>query len=217
MESKELKDRLSLVVITDRDCGPRRTVLEVVRSAVRAGAPAIQLRDKHGDARDLLDLALSIRDETSRAGALFFVNDRVDVALASGADGVHLGDDDLPVSAVRSITPAGFLIGRSVDGTVDAGVAAAEGADYLGAGPVSATPSKVDAGLAMGVAGVEAVCRAVDLPVVAIGGVDVSNARRIAHAGAAGVAVIRAVMRAADPGEVVTALLAEVRSGRLSR
>jgi thiamine-phosphate pyrophosphorylase len=217
MDARELKDRLSLIVITDPDCRAQRTVLDVVRSAVRAGAPAIQLRDKHGDARDLLELAVRLRAETSRAGALFFVNDRVDVALVSGADGVHLGDDDLPVSAVRSIAPAGFLIGRSVDGPAEAAVAAAEGADYLGAGPVRATPSKTDAGPAMGVAGIEAVCRAVGLPVVAIGGIDASNARRIARAGAAGVAVIRAVMRAPDPEEVVAGLLAEVEAGRLSR
>lgn len=209
-----LAERLSLIVVTDPECGASRTIFDVVSAAVRAGAPAIQVRDKAGDARDTLALAVRLLDVTRPAGALLFVNDRVDVALAAGADGVHVGDDDLPVEAVRRIAPAGFLIGRSVDDPEGARTAAAAGADYVGIGPVRPTPSKQDTGPVIGVEGVRRVCRAVDVPVVAIGGVDVAASEEIAAAGAAGVAVIRAVMRAEDPGRAAAELVRAVRRGR---
>lgn len=209
-----LADRLSLIVITDPDCGDGRSLVEVVRAALQGGAPAIQLRDKRADGRALLELATRLSAETRSAGALLFVNDRLDVALAAGADGAHLGDDDLPLPAARRIVPPGFLLGRSVDDADQARAAAADGADYVGVGPVLSTPSKPEAGDAIGVEGVARVCGAVDLPVVAIGGVDGATAAAIAEAGAAGVAVIRAVMRAADPGHAARELLAAFRRGQ---
>lgn len=214
MRDPSLVHRLSLIVVTDADCGDGRTIVDVVGAALRGGAPAIQLRDKRGDARDMLELARRLLVETRAAGALLFVNDRVDIALAAGADGVHVGDDDLPVAAVRAIAHEGFLIGRSVDDVAGARAAQAAGADYLGVGPVYETPSKLDAGPVTGIEGVRRVCAAVDVPVVAIGGVGVGNAGQIAEAGAAGIAVIRAVMQAADPGEASATLVRAVREGR---
>lgn len=217
MPPHRLHERLALIVITDPDCGPDRSIVEVVRAALAAGAPAVQLRDKHGDGRSMLELANALVHETLRAGALLFVNDRVDIALAAGADGAHVGDDDLPVRAVRSIAPEGFLVGRSVDDANGARAAEADGADYVGVGPVYATPSKTDAGPVIGLQGVEAVSRAVRIPVVAIGGVDSDNAEEVAAAGAAGVAVIRAVMAAADPGHAAADLVNAVRRGAARR
>lgn len=208
-----LASRLSLIVITDPDCGEGRSVVDIVRAALRGGAPAIQLRDKRADARALMALATLLLEETRPAGALLFINDRLDVALAAGADGAHLGDDDLPLPAARRIAPPGFFLGRSVDDPSQARAAAAQGADYVGVGPVRGTPSKQDAGVPIGVEGVARVCAAVPLPVVAIGGVDVGNAGAIAGAGAAGMAVVRAVMGAADPRRATEELLSAFGRG----
>lgn len=209
-----LRERLALIVITDPDCGPGRDPVAVARLALAGGAPAIQLRAKVGTAREMAELSRLLLQETRRSGALLFVNDRVDVALAVGADGAHIGDDDLPLSAARAIAPAGFLLGRSVDSPEEAAAAARGGADYLGVGPVFSTGSKLDTGPVVGLPGVEAVrIAAGDTPVVGIGGIDAGNAGAVATAGADGVAVIGAVMRAGDPRAATAALLEAVRQG----
>jgi thiamine-phosphate pyrophosphorylase len=209
-----LAERLALIVVTDAACGEGRELVEVVRAALAGGAPAVQLRAKHEPTRAMVELALRLAEETRRAGALLFVNDRLDVALAAGADGVHLGDDDLPLPAARRLAPPEFLIGRSVATPREAAQAVREGADYLGVGPVFATLSKADAGDAIGAEGVRAVCSvAGGVPVVGIGGIDAGNAGVVAGAGAAGVAVIRAVMLAADPRAAAAELLRGLREG----
>lgn len=207
----DLADRLRLIVVTDPDCGAGRTVVDVVRAALRGGAPAIQLRMKDASAREMTELARTLRAETRPAGALLFVNDRVDVALAAGADGAHVGQDDLPVAAARAIVPPGFLLGVSAETAELARAAAADGADYVGVGPVYATGSKADAGDAVGVERIAQVAAAVRIPVVGIGGITIDNAPPIIRAGAAGVAVISAVMRADDPEAAARALLRPVR------
>lgn len=212
---ERLGERLSLVVVTDADCGPGRALVEVVAAALQGGAPAIQLRAKRESTREMLALARRLREDTRRTGALLFVNDRVDVALAAGADGAHLGDDDLPIALARRLVPAGFLLGRSVDSPEAAAEAEREGADYVGVGPVFATLSKADAGEAIGTAGVRAVRGATALPVVAIGGIDEGNATSVSAAGADGVAVIRAVLQARDPAAAARAILEAVRRGRM--
>jgi thiamine-phosphate pyrophosphorylase len=149
---------------------------------------------------------------TRKHGALLFINDRLDVALAAGADGVHLGPNDLPVHAARRATPTGFFIGASTDIPEVAGELKAEGADYIGCGAVFETTTKKDAGGVIGVKGLAAVAAEVDIPVVGIGGVTPEGARQIAAGSqAAGTAVISAVMAAPDPGEVARELLAPFR------
>lgn len=212
--SEGLVERLALVVITDPDCGAGRDLVDVVRAALRGGTPAIQLRAKGESTRGMVELGRRLRAETAAAGALLFVNDRVDVALVIDADGAHLGDDDLPLEAARAIAPSGFLLGRSVDTPDEARVAERQGADYVGAGPVQATPSKLDAAPAIGIRGIQSISDATSLPVVAIGGIDAGNAAEVARAGAAGVAVIRAVVQAEDPGSAARALVEGVRRGR---
>jgi thiamine-phosphate pyrophosphorylase len=204
--SPDLRSRLQLIVIADPDAVADRALLEVVRAALQAGAPAIQLRAKALGTRDTVDLGHAIVTETRHSGALFFVNDRIDVALVVGADGAHLGDDDLPLPAARSITPPGFLLGRSVDTPDQARRAEWEGADYVGLGPVYATASKADLGAPIGPDGVRAVVQSVTLPVVAIGGITTENAAAVIHAGAAGIAVIRSVVAAPDPAAAVADL-----------
>ncbi|MFW6079661.1 MAG: thiamine phosphate synthase [Gemmatimonadota bacterium] len=194
---------LRLIVITDADAAAPRDPVDVVRAALRAGAPAVQLRDKRATPR-----ALAIEHD-----ALLFVNDRMDVALAADADGVHLGPDDVPLVAARRAAPAAFLIGYSTDDPEEAALAAAAGADYIGCGAVFGTESKRDAhGERIGVDRLDAVARAVDVPVVGIGGITVENVDRVAATSAAGTAVIRGVMAAPDPGRAVERLLAPFSS-----
>ncbi len=208
-----LAERLSLIVLTDEAQARGRSLVEVVRAALRGGAPAVQLRSKNATAREMVELARTLLAETQPTGALLFVNDRVDVALAAGADGAHLGDDDLPLTAARRIVPSGFLLGRSVETPEQARMAERGGADYLGAGPVFATASKPDAGTPIGLEGLRRVAGAVRIPVVAIGGIDHQNAAAVRSAGAAGIAVIRAIMQAEDPEREVRRLLQELATG----
>lgn len=199
---------LRLIVITDQRIAAPRAVDDVVLAALEAGAPAIQLRDKHATARELYKRALRLKALTTRFGALLFVNDRLDVALAAGADGVHLGPDDIPIAAARRAAPRPFLIGFSTDDPAEAARAVAAGADYIGCGAVFGTSSKADvASERIGPEGVAAVAGAVDVPVVAIGGITTENIHQLADTGAAGVAVIGAVMAAPDPAHATRLLL----------
>jgi thiamine-phosphate pyrophosphorylase len=160
--------------------------LETAQQAVAAGATVVQLRVK-APTEEIVERGRDFRD----LPVTFVVNDDVEAALELGADGVHLGQADAGAEAARA---AGLLLGRSVSTLRQA---LAVEADYVGAGPVWATPSKTDADPPLGLEGLHAICRAVSMPVIAIGGVDASNAAECIHAGAAGVAVIRA---ATDPG-----------------
>lgn len=200
---------LRLIVITDPGLAAPRSIDDVVLAALEAGAPAVQLRDKHATARELYEQALRLRELTARFDALFFVNDRLDVALAVGADGVHIGPDDIPLAAARRAAPPPFLIGISTDDPAEAARAVAAGADYIGCGAVFGTRSKADvASERIGPEGVAAVVAAVDAPVVAIGGITTENVHELAGTGAAGVSVIGAVMAAPDPGDATRRLLA---------
>jgi thiamine-phosphate pyrophosphorylase len=206
--ASEIAVALRVLVITDRRLAGARGVAGVVEAALSAGARAVQLRNKGESARQLLAIGSELRALTRKANALLFVNDRLDVALALEADGVHLGPDDLPVAALRAVAPPGFLIGRSADDPVVARRAVAEGADYIGCGTVYATTTKADAGAVIGLAGLGRVVAAVRVPVVGIGGITAERAAEVARTGAAGVAVVGAVMGAADPGSAVRELLA---------
>lgn len=208
MTREALARRLRLIVITDPDIAGPHGVVQVVREAVAAGAPAIQLRDKVAGAAELFDVATELRGLTHEAGSLFFVNDRLDVALAVGADGVHVGPEDIPVGAVRATVPADFLIGTSTDDPETARALAAAGADYIGCGTVYPTTSKADAGQVIGLERLEAVAISVDVPVVGIGGVTVERSTEIAATSASGVAVIGAVVGAEDVAAAVRGLLA---------
>jgi thiamine-phosphate pyrophosphorylase len=199
---------LSLIVITDAQAAQPRSLLDVVRQALMAGAPAVQLRDKSATARALYNEALALRRLTSEFNALLFINDRLDVALAAGADGVHLGPDDMPVQAARRAAPAPFLIGWSTDDPAEARRAEAAGADYIGTGAVFGTLSKEVGGQRIGPERLALVVQSVRIPVVGIGGIEPANVAQVALAGAAGAAVIRSIMSAPDPGAVVSALLA---------
>jgi len=215
-----LARRLRLIVVTDAGLVEPRSVVEVVREAVAAGAPAVQLRQKGASARELFEAGRALLPVVREADALFFVNDRVDVGLALGADGVHVGPDDVPVAGVRAAVerargrperPARrrpFIIGASADDPEIARRLVADGADYIGCGTVYATRTKPDAGSVIGLDGLQRVVDAVDVPVVGIGGIDARRSAEIAEeTRATGVAVVGAVMGAEEVGEAVRALL----------
>lgn len=199
---------LRLIVITDAELAAPRSVEQVVRACLEAGAPAVQLRDKRASADDLYTQAKRLRALTSEFDALFFINDRLDVALAAGADGVHLGPSDLPLEAARSVVPSDFLIGISTDDPQIAREAQRAGADYIGCGAVFGTTTKREvADERIGKEGLRTVASAVDLPVVGIGGISTANIDQLQGSGAAGVAVIGALMKANDPRAATRALL----------
>lgn len=187
-----------LYVVTDESLSHGRSHAEIARQAVSGGADVIQLRDKNYSGKELFKIATDIRRVTDGSGALFIVNDRLDIALACRADGVHLGQDDLPLSAARTIAPPPFIIGMSV-GTVGEAIHAQDlGADYVAVSPVFSTGSKQDAGPGLGIQTVREISGAVAIPVIGIGGIHIGNAEELFRAGAQGVAVISAVVSSDD-------------------
>jgi len=204
---KDLARSLRLIVVTDRRLVEQDELVAVVRSALDAGAPCVQLRNKGDSPGELLAMGRELRSLTREAGALLIVNDRLDVALALEADGVHVGPGDLPVSAVRSACPGDFVVGRSADDPEVAYRAMRDGADYIGCGTVYPTNTKPDAGSTIGLEGLRRVVEAVEIPVVGIGGITEERAADVVATGAAGIAVVGAVMGAADPAAAVRALL----------
>ncbi|MFM7361272.1 MAG: thiamine phosphate synthase [Cyanobium sp.] len=182
----------------------------VVEQALAAGVRLVQYRAKEGtglDDRRRLEQALRLRELCAGHGALFLVNDRIDLALAVEADGVHLGQDDLPVAVARRLLGADRLIGRSTHALGQLRSALAEGCDYVGVGPVNATPTKPGRE-PVGLAYVEAAAAEATIPFFAIGGIDAANLAAVQAAGARRVAVVRAITEAADPGAATAALLA---------
>ena len=197
----------SLYLVTDRSALPATSLQDVVESCLAAGLKAVQLREKDMAVRDLLGLAHTLRGSTRRHGAKLLINDRADVALAVGADGVQRAGTSLPVSALRAISPPGFLIGASVHAVDEARAAESAGADFLLFGPVYDTPSKRQYGPPQGLAALGQVSSAVSLPVFGVGGVTPGRVAEVMRTGAAGVAVIGAILAAERPADAVKAFL----------
>lgn len=193
-----MSHRFDLYVITDEALSHGLTHVEIARRAIAGGADVIQLRDKRMGGRELLNSAVQIRALTKKAGVLFIVNDRLDIALSCGADGVHLGQDDMPARLARPLCPPGFIIGVSAGTLEEAVQAVRDGADYIGLGPICYTGSKKDAGPVCGFDLITQVKRNVSLPVVAIGGIGPDNVQDAIAAGADGLAVISAVVSQDD-------------------
>ena len=196
--SKISLENCRLYVIVDRAAIGGRDPVAVAEAAIRGGADVIQWRDKQSNDRDFLAVAGALRDLTLRSGTLFIVNDRVDTAILSEADGVHLGHEDFPVEQVRSMVGQSLLIGRSTHSLSEARQAESEGAGYIGVGPVCSTPQNPDYPV-VGVDLVQQVRQTVRIPWVAIGGIDLQTLPLVLSAGATRVAVVRAVSGASDP------------------
>jgi thiamine-phosphate diphosphorylase len=180
-------------VITDEEISGLRH-REVAVQALEGGATMIQLRDKRGDLRSLYEEAVAIRQLCRRYRRLFIVNDRLDVALAAEADGVHLGQEDLPARLARPLLHPGMLLGISTHSVEEARTAEAAGADYIGFGPVFPTGTKTGSRPTVGVDGIRMVKTVVKMPVLAIGGITLERVPEVVRAGADGVAVISAIV-----------------------
>jgi thiamine-phosphate pyrophosphorylase len=209
--SKNAAIDFSLYLISNRQAVPRnRTLSEVVEQALAAGVRAVQLREKDLSAAELLRLAGELRRLTRRYGARLLINDRLDVALAARADGVHLGESSLPTAEARRLLGPQALIGRSTHHLEDALQAGREGADFVTFSPIYFTPSKAAYGAPQGLAALQQVCAACPLPVFALGGLRRERIGEVRAAGAAGIALISAIVAAPDPGRAARDMLAEL-------
>lgn len=188
-----------LYLVTDRGLAGGRSLPEIVRAAVAGGASVVQLREKDIPTRAFVDVAKQFKALLAGSGVPLIVNDRVDVALAADADGVHVGQDDMEVADVRRLIGPSRILGLSVE-TLDQARAAEDwDVDYYGVSPIFATPTKTDTRGAWGIDGLRALRERTDRPLVAIGGLHVGNAAEVVAAGADGVAVVSAICAAGDP------------------
>ena len=209
-----VKIDLRLCVITDAGMIGSRSMAEVIVSAVDGGATLIQYRDKSSSTREMYDAASALRGVVNEKRVPFIVNDHVDLALALGADGVHLGQDDLPARAARRILAEDAVIGVSVGSVAEALEAESDGADYVSIGPLYPTDTKPDAGAVAGREVVREIVQTVKVPVVAIGGINRSNVAEVMRLGVSGIAVVSAVMTAEDPVRATRELVDTMRSAR---
>lgn len=200
---------LRLYLIADPD-HIEGDLVGVVEKAVHGGVSTVQLRAKSLTDCQHLALAIELRELCGHYGVPFLVNDRVDIALASGASGVHLGVSDLPIRSARELGGPNFIIGFSPETDAQLLQSARDGAEYLGIGPVYGTATKADAGPALGIEEFARRCRISPLPVVGIGGITTANTASVISAGARGVAVVSAVLRSPDPGAASRSLRDQV-------
>jgi len=184
----------------------RAALDEVVEAALCGGVRTVHLRDKQATTRELYEMGLRLRHLTRSHDALLIINDRADIAMAVEADGVHLGWQSLPASEMRRIVGPKALVGKSVHNLTEAQQAVADGVDYIIASPIFETPSKVGLVPTLGVAGLSEIRRHVAVPIIALGGIDHSNASEVIRAGVNGIAVIRAILAADDPAAAVARL-----------
>lgn len=198
-------------VLTDTVVQNRFSHLEIARMALRGGADTIQFRQKSGSTRKMIQMARQLKRLCGDHGVPFIVNDRIDVAIASEADGVHLGQDDFPIPLARKLLGKEKIIGGSAANLEEARRCVSEGADYIGFGPVYPTTSKPDASPATGIELLQKVVQAVNLPIIAIGGVNAANTRQVIKAGAYGIAVIAAVCCQENPEQAARALSLAIR------
>jgi len=190
---------LSLYLVTDRPLSRGRPIEEIVAAAIAGGVTTVQLREKDASTAEFLNLAQRVRSITREAGVTFIVNDRLDIALASDADGIHVGQDDLPAYLARRFIGPDRILGVTAADAEQIAGAVAAGADYIGCNAVFATPTKTDTGTPLGIAGLVELVSSSPVPVVAIGGINATNAAEVLSTGVAGIAVVSAIVAADRP------------------
>lgn len=199
VETALLRQWLRLYLVTDQASLREHTLTDVVLAAVQGGVTCVQLREKHSSSRDFFAAATTLMGLLTPLGIPLIINDRVDIALACGAQGVHLGQSDLPVASARRVLPPEVFIGWSVETAQDVALARELPVDYLGVSPVFATPTKTDTTTPWGLDGLRQVRDLTTLPLVAIGGIHAGNARSVLDAGADSLAVVSAICSSPDP------------------
>jgi thiamine-phosphate pyrophosphorylase len=208
---------LSLYLVTDEDLARGRDIVELVARAIDGGVTCVQVRAKSLETRTLLDRVRAVRAVAAPRGVPVLVNDRLDVALVADADGVHLGQDDLPAAEARRLLGPERILGVTAGDPEAARRAEAAGADYIGTSAVYPTATKADAGPGIGLAAVRAIVSAVGIPVVGIGGIGPAQAAAVIAAGAAGIAVVSAIVSAPDPRAAAADLATIVRRAQTER
>lgn len=206
-----LREQLSLYLVTDRSLAGGKPVEEIVRAAVAGGVTMVQLREKDIPTRDFIDEAIALKAALSGTGVPLIINDRVDVALAADADGVHIGQSDMPYEAARSLMGPEKIIGLSVENMDQVLLANSLDVDYIGVSPVFATPTKTDTAAPFGLEGLAEAVRKSGHPAVAIGGMNAKTAADVIAAGADGIAVVSAIMASEDPRSSAAELAALAR------
>jgi thiamine-phosphate pyrophosphorylase len=181
-------------------------MLDIVKAAVQGGVTCVQLREKESSTLEFIEQALTVRNFLKDRGVPLIINDRVDIALAVEADGVHLGQTDMPLAIAQKIIGDSMIIGISAESLKDAIEAEKGGADYLGVSPIYATPTKTDTAPPLGLEGLRAIREAVKLPLVGIGGLNQDNAAEVIRSGGNGVAVVSAIVAAGDPANAARSL-----------
>ena len=194
-----LRDALRLYLVTDQSSLKGRSLTDVVRLAVQGGVTCVQLREKHATSRDFYAQAVALMDLLAPLNIPLIINDRLDIALACGAQGVHLGQSDMPVAAARKLLPPEVFIGWSVETLEDVARSTTLPLDYLGVSPVVATLTKTDTALPWGLEGLQRLRALTPLPLVAIGGIQLHNAAQVLRSGADSLAVVSAICSADDP------------------
>jgi thiamine-phosphate pyrophosphorylase len=195
-----------LYLATDAELVGERPLVDVVAAAIRGGTRMVQYRDKKASTRSMVERARALAELCRKMGAVFLVNDRVDVALAVAADGVHVGQEDMPVALARKLLGPDKLLGVSVHSAAEIHRAEQEGADHVSLSPVFATPTKPDHQTPLGLEGVRALAAVSRVPVVAIGGIQLHNAAQVIAAGARGICVVSAIIAAPDPEQAARRL-----------
>ncbi|WP_426149078.1 thiamine phosphate synthase [Polaromonas sp. DSR2-3-2] len=190
---------LRLYLVTDQSLAYGQSLAEIVEASVQGGVSCVQLREKKLGSREFLAQAVMLKKLLAPYGVPLVINDRIDIALACGAEGVHLGQSDLPINQARRLLPPNVFIGWSVESMNDVIQSAMLPVDYLGVSPIFATPTKIDTKNAWGLEGLSRVRASTKLPLVAIGGIHAGNARNVLRAGADGLAVVSTLCSAADP------------------
>ncbi|MBU0733999.1 MAG: thiamine phosphate synthase [Proteobacteria bacterium] len=202
-----------LHILTDTRLQSRFSHLQLTEMAIAGGADTIQFRHKEGSTREMIEIAAQMKRLCADKDVMFIVNDRLDIAMATQADGVHLGQDDFPIPVARELLGKNRIIGGSAATIEEARKCLADGADYVGFGPVYPTGSKDDAGPVSGIETLRKIVEAMPIPIIAIGGVDEKNAYDVMRAGAHGIAVISAVCCREDPRQATRGLYEAITPG----
>ena len=205
---------LELYVIIDRRMIKGKSSIRVTREAITGGATAIQLREKEMESRDLCHLASSLKKVAKKKKALFIVNDRIDIAQAVDADGVHLGQEDLPIKLARKLLGGNKIIGATVRNLPQALKAQREGVDYLSLGPIFPTRTKQGLPPPRGLKAIIRIKKKIKIPLIAIGGINKNNVASVIRTGVDGVAIVSAVIRAENVREATRELLSRIREAK---
>ncbi|GIN61859.1 thiamine-phosphate synthase [Robertmurraya siralis] len=199
-----MKDQLKLYLVTEESI-PLPELLAIVEEAIKGGVSAVQLREKTNSGKLFFEKALKLKELTSHYKVPLYINDRVDIALAVGADGIHVGQEDLPLTSIKQIIPSTVNVGVSAGSVEEAIAAEKDGADYIGVGAVFPTASKDDAKV-LAEGELEKIIQAVSIPVVAIGGIKLNNLERLKDLPIAGIAIVSEIMKADSPRKAASLL-----------